>query len=125
MNKRHWGFLARMGFAALLCGSSSALAATAPSLGTAQSFGVLGASAVTNTGPSVITGDLGIFPGTASSVTGFPPGLVLGATHFADAVALGAQNDVTTAYLNLAGQPCDATISGDLAGRTLAPGVYC
>src|SRR6185369_17822891 len=45
--------------------------------------------------------------------------------HFADAVALGAQNDVTTAYNNLAGQACDMTISADLGGSTLPPGVYC
>jgi uncharacterized repeat protein (TIGR01451 family) len=117
--------LATLGFAAFLCVSVPALAATAPSLGTATSFAVLGASAVSNTGPSVVSGDLGIFPGTASSVTGFPPGQVIGATHFADADALGAQNDVTTAYNNLAGQPCTATISADLAGSTLNPGVYC
>ena len=126
MKGKYRSLLASVGFAALLCVECrSAHAATAPSLGTAQSFGVLGATAVSNTGPSVITGDLGIFPGTASAVTGFPPGQVLGATHFADAVALGAQNDVTAAYLNLAGQGCNATISADLGGQTLVPGVYC
>lgn len=113
------------GVAALLCGPSPTFAATAPSLGTAASFGVLGATAVTNTGPSVIAGDLGISPGNASSVTGFPPGQVLGTTHFADMVAGGAQSDVTTAYNALAGQACDTTISADLGGSTLPPGVYC
>lgn len=94
-------------------------------LGTAGGFAVLGASAVTNTGPTVIVGDLGISPNNASSVTGFPPGQIIGATHFADALALSAQNDTTTAYDILAGRACDTTVSGDLGGSTLTPGVYC
>ena len=110
---------------ALLFGSGPALAQTAPTLGTAQPFAVIGGSTVTNTGSSVITGDLGLSPGTA--VTGFPPGLVAGGTiHAADAVALQAQNDVTTAYNSLAAQPCTADLTGqDLGGRVLTSGVYC
>ena len=101
-------------------------AATAPTLGAAGSFAVLGASAVTNTGPTVLNGDLGIHPNNASSITGFPPGLVKGATHAADAVALQAQNDATTAYNALKSQACDFDLSGqDLGGKTLVPGVYC
>jgi len=120
--------VASVGFAALLSVECrSAHAATAPSLGNAQSFAVLGGSAVTNTGNSIIRGDLGLSPGTA--VTGFPPGIVVppGTTHVTDAVALGAQNDATTAYNNLAGQTCDFGPFGptDLAGQTLVPGVYC
>lgn len=65
-------------------------------LGTAGSFAVLGGSTVTNTGPSVIEGDLGVSPGSA--VTGFPPGLVNGAVHAADAVGLQAKSDLTVAY---------------------------
>lgn len=101
------------------------VAAQTVDLGTAGGFAVLGASAVTNTGPTVIVGDLGISPNNASSVTGFPPGQVIGATHFADALALSAQNDTTTAYNTLAGRACDVTISADLGGSTLTPGVYC
>jgi hypothetical protein len=97
----------------------------APSLGTAGSFAVLGGSTVTNTGATTVNGDLGVSPGTA--VTGFPPGTVVGGSiHAADALAGQAQSDVTTAYNNLAGQPCTATLTGqDLGGMTLTPGVYC
>ncbi len=99
---------------------------TAPTLGTAQSFAILGASTVTNTGPTVVTGDLGVAPGTA--VVGFPPGIVVGGTiHAADAVALQAQKDTTTAYNTLAGEACNITygVPTDLGGQTLVPGVYC
>ena len=111
--------------ALLLCGASPAWAQTAPSLGSAQSFAVLGGSTVTNTGSSVITGDLGVSPGSA--VTGFPPGLVVGGTlHAADATALAAQNSTTTAYNSLASQACTQDLTGqDLGGKTLTPGVYC
>ena len=90
-------------FAALLFGTSLSLAQI--SLGTAEGFGVLGGSTVTNTGPSLITGNLGVSPGTA--VTGFPPGIVTppGTIHAADAVAPQAQTDLTTAYNAIAGRP--------------------
>jgi formylglycine-generating enzyme required for sulfatase activity len=99
--------------------------ATALVLGTTQSFAVLAGSTVTNTGPSVVTGDLGLSPGSA--VTGFPPGLLNGGTIQAGtAVALQAQSDATTAYNALAGQACNHDLSGqDLGGLTLTPGTYC
>lgn len=99
-------------------------AAEAPvGLGTAVSFAVLGGSTVTNTGPSVISGDLGVHPGTA--VVGFPPGTVNnGSIHAADAKAAQAQADLTTAYNDAAGRSPTATVTADLAGQTLLPGVY-
>ena len=103
-----------------------AFAQTAPTLGTAQSFAVLGYSTVTNTGSSVITGDLGVSPGTA--VTGFPPGIVDGGSiHAADALAQQARADATAAFGALAGQTCNITyvVPTDLGGMTLVPGVYC
>ena len=104
--------------------SAAAAAATAPPMGTEQAFAVLGGSTVTNTGSSVVTGNLGLSPGTA--ITGFPPGILTGVMHAADAEALQAQTDTTTAYLDLAGQTCTSDLSGqDLGGKTLAPGVYC
>src|SRR4249920_2498421 len=104
---------------------NTASASAAPPQGTEQSFAVLGGQTVTNTGPSVITGNLGVSPGSA--VTGFPPGLVTGGTtHTADAVALQAQNDTTTLYNNLASQTCTSDLTGqDLGGKTLVAGVYC
>ena len=106
-------------------GASPAASQTAPSLGAAQRFAVLGASTVTNTGASIITGDLGVSPGTA--VTGFPPGQVRSGTiRSADAAALAAQIDVTAAYNSLVGQACTQDLTGqDLGGRTLTAGVYC
>jgi hypothetical protein len=93
-------------------------------LGTAQSFAVLGASTVTNTGATTVGGNLGVDPGLA--VTGFPPGLVAGGTiHAGDAVAHQAQSDTTTAYIALAGEALTVDLTGqDLGGKTLAPGVY-
>ncbi|GAC1622823.1 MAG: hypothetical protein NVS4B9_14160 [Ktedonobacteraceae bacterium] len=99
--------------------------ATKPLLGTAATFGVLAGSTVTNTGVTVVTGDVGVSPGTA--VTGFPPGLISppGAIHSADAVALKAQSDLTIAYNNAAGQPASLDLTGqDLGNKTLIPGVY-
>ena len=103
----------------------SRLSAIAPLLGTAASFAVLASSTVTNTGPTIVNGNVGVSPGAA--VTGFPPGTVVGGTiHAADALAAQAQSDTTTAYTNLAGQACNTNLTGqDLGGLTLTPGVYC
>jgi Ice-binding-like/PEP-CTERM motif len=96
--------------------------AAAIDLGTAAAFGVLGASTVTNTGPTVIDGELGVFPGTA--ITGFPPGMS-GTVHDSDAVAMTAQADATTAYNFAAGLAPTHNLTGeDLGGLTLGPGVY-
>jgi hypothetical protein len=108
-----------LGFA----GTSAALSSQPPvGLGTAKSFAVLAGTTVTNTGPSHISGDLGVSPGSA--VTGFPPGQVNGTQHVADAVALQAQSDLTTAYNDAAGRTPATVVSADLGGQTLAPGVY-
>ena len=122
----HAGLLVSMGFAALACVASPASAKNV-SLGTAANFGVLAGSAVTNTGPTVVTGNVGVFPG--SSITGFPPGSIVPGTgfqHIADSVAQQAQSDLTTAYNDTATRACGTTIAGGLlGGLTLTPGVYC
>jgi hypothetical protein len=115
---------ALVGSVALVCAPRSALAQTAPSLGAAQGFAVLAGSTVTNTGATTLTGSVGVSPGSA--ITGFPPGLVLGTTHRADAVALAAQNSLAAAYNALAAQACaPGSVVSTSQGQTLTAGVYC
>ena len=109
-------------FVVALTFAGTAEAATRVPLGTAEPFAVLAGSTVTNTGPTVINGELGLSPGT--SVTGFPPGTVNGSQHVTDATAAQAQTDLTTAYNNAAGQAPSGTVSADLGGQRLTPGVY-
>jgi hypothetical protein len=101
-----------------------AYAAEAPAdLGTAESFAVLAATTVTNTGPTLVSGYLGVSPGTA--VTGFPPGQVINGTqHSADAKALQVQSELTTAYDDAAGRTPATDVTSDLGGQTLVGGVY-
>jgi hypothetical protein len=113
-------------------------------LGAACTYGVLAGSTVTNTGASIVRGDLGLSPG--SSVTGFldtntyvgtgthtaGPGVVTGTIHLTDppppstTSAAAAQAALTVAYLDLQGRtaPAPTTVAGDLGGLTLAPGLY-
>ena len=101
-------------------------------LGTAGNFGALAGSAVTNSGNSVIDGDVGVSPG--ASVTGFyPPGIVAGTIYGAGydtntAIPIQAENDLTAAYNFAANEVCPDgnNLSGsDLGLLTLTPGVYC
>ncbi|MDO8435182.1 MAG: ice-binding family protein [bacterium] len=109
-----------VGFTLGLAGPISA--ATTVGLGVADSFAILGGSTITNTGSTVINGDLGLSPGT--SVTGFPPGTVNGAQHIANTTAAQAEADLTTAYNNAAGQTLISTTPAELGGTTKTPGVY-
>jgi hypothetical protein len=108
---------------ALSISASAASAAQAPvNLRTADAFAILAGSAITNTGPSTINGDMGLSPGT--SVTGFPPATLNGTAHITDAVASIAQNDLTTAYNDTAGRGPVTAIPADIGGLTLTEGVY-
>src|ERR1700731_4561336 len=98
-------------------------ATTTVNLATASSYAVLAGSTITNTGASVIAGDVGLSPGTA--LTGFPPGVLSsGVTHITDPTAASAQADLTAAYLDAAGRTSTSTVSADLGGSTLVSGVY-
>eukprot|EP01032_Pedospumella_encystans_P015206 gene15206-17412_t len=103
---------------------SVATGALPADLGTAANFAVLAGTTVTSTGTvgTVINGNIGVFPGSAT--TGFPPAVCNGAI-VAHGVAGTAQNDLTTAYNELAGRPFNTTLSNqDLGGMTLQPRVY-
>lgn len=113
-------------FATLVCVWSLALATHTGAqitLGSAAPFGIVAASAITSTGLSTVTGELGIYPNGLTSITGFPPG-VSGAMFGADTIAETAQADVQTAYSALAAlAPTESLTGQDLGGMTLKPGV--
>lgn len=94
------------------------------SLGGAASFAILAGSAISSTGATVITGDLGLSPG--SSVGGFPPGILNGTLRINDALVNQAKLDLTAAYNDAAGRTATdiVTLSGNIGGLTLTPGLY-
>jgi hypothetical protein len=96
-------------------------------LGAAGTFAVLAASGVSNTGPSVLTGNLGVSANTLAGITGFPPGTVVppSSTYAEDGATAAAQTALTMAYNNAMTQPYTADLTGqNLGGLTLVPGVY-
>lgn len=115
--------MALLSFAAATIGTASA--APGPvNLGTAESFALLAATTITNTGPSVITGDVGVSPGSA--ITGFPPGVIVGTIHQGDPTAAQAEADAAAAFTDMSSRACEVDLSGqNLGGLTLTPGTYC
>ncbi len=119
---------------------ATSVSTSAVPLGAASTFAVLGGTTVTNDGASLITGDLGVSPGTA--ITGFQPapintimgpgtvtaglGMVNGKIYAGGPVAAQAHNDAVIAYNYLVAQVPDTTYSGvsQLDGLTFTPGVY-
>lgn len=90
-------------------------------LGTTDGFAVLAGTTITNTGPTTITGDVGLHPGSAFVDTGVT---LNGARYIADAVANQAKIDLVTAYNDAASRPVSGAVPVDLGGLTLTPGVY-
>jgi hypothetical protein len=110
---------------ALTFSASLTLAADQPTMGTAANYAVMGATAITNTGPTVVNGNLAISPGGSSSVTGFLPGIVTGDMDMANANAVLAHTNLVTAYNDAAGETTTVNLTGtDLGGLTLTPGTY-
>lgn len=108
---------------------------TSINLGSAENFGILaGVGISNNAGFSEIHDmNVGISPGVRSSITGFPPAIIVNGAMFASddisppgvpAMLIQAKQDLTNVYLFVEGMPATATVSGDQGGLTLAPGVY-
>jgi hypothetical protein len=92
-------------------------------LGAAATHGALAGSTVVCTEYGFIQADVSVWPG--GDIAGFPPCVITGVRHAADAFAQAAQEALTTAYNQLDAMPCGTTLSADLGGQTLQPGVYC
>ena len=117
------GLVGALGLTIATMGAPAHAAEATVGLGTAGSFAVLAGQSITNTGPSVVMGDIGVGPGTA--VSGIPPLVQTdGALHVADAVANQAQADLVAAYDSAAGRSTVTDVTGqDLGGMTLTSGV--
>ena len=122
--------LAASVIAAMVLLSGSAHAASPVPLGTADSFALLAGSTITNTGPTTITGDIGLCcsgmatPGFASVTQ--PDGALYKGPGTR---AASAQDDLDIAYANAAAQPVTSTVPTDLSltgtpANPLKPGVY-
>lgn len=116
------GTLALTASMAVVMATTALAAPSSVGLGTAKSFAVLAGETITNTGPTKITGDIGLHPGSA--VTGFSSVTYVGALHLADGVALQAKNALVTAYNDAAGRTPVTTVATELGGQVLKAGVY-
>jgi len=97
-------------------------AATDPLLGTSGNYAVIASATITSTGPTWITGQMALSPGT--SITGFPPG-TSGHQDINDGAALQARNDAIAAYNKAALEPGCTSTGVELGSRSLGPGLYC
>ncbi len=128
--------------------ASEVLAGTGPALinlRTASNFAILAKSAITNTGNTLITGDIGVSPQSLVDLTGFSETLSLDGTSASSMYVTGkiyaadmqeptpsklttAISDVEAAYVEAAGRVDYAIVSdtagGIIGGQTFAPGIY-
>jgi large repetitive protein len=109
-----------LGLCSLLLGVSSAVAQSAPSLGSAESFAVLAGLEVANSASTMIAGNVGVSPG--NRVTGLArEHFVIGGVVSGE-LAERAQRDNIGAWNELGARTCRT--AAELSG-TLPAGVYC
>jgi hypothetical protein len=105
-----------------------AFSQTTVNLGTASTFAVLAAAGITNTGSTVLTGDIGSFP--TATITGLTPvggggpGTFSGANYGNSATTQTAMTDLNTAYNDAAGRTGATTVATELGGTILTAGIY-
>jgi hypothetical protein len=98
------------------------IAAEAPiNLGTAVGYAILAGQTITNTGTTVINGNVGIAPGSAFTQG---PAIINGVIHINDAAAIQAKQDLVVAFNDAAGRLPETIIPAELGGTTLTPGYY-
>jgi hypothetical protein len=107
---------------AMLLPASAGAAVVPVGLGTASSFAILGGSAITNTGTSIIHGDIGSYP--TPTETGVPDMVLTGTDHQGDAVTQQAKTDLLTAYNTAFGESPATQVVTELGGTRLTPGIY-
>ena len=105
-------------------------------LGMTNGFAILSYAGITNTGPTVITGNVGVSPLAGSYMSGFGKPNVVGNIYGVDATGPSgsipfpsmltvAMGDLTIAFNDAAGRTVDPIgVAGNLGGRTLYPGLY-
>jgi hypothetical protein len=112
-------------------------------LGMAGNFAILAKSGISTVPTSAVTGDIGVSPAAATSITGFAliadatnvfstSSQVVGKVYAANYVPptpsslTTAVGDMELAFTDAAGRAPDVTElgAGNIGGRTLAPGVY-
>lgn len=91
-------------------------------IGDTQNFVILAGSTITNTGSTVVYGDIGLFPGT--SFTGSANIVLDGKIYLTDTEASKAKDALVNAYNDAAGRTPVTIIATELGGQTLLPGVY-
>lgn len=117
-----FGIIALAASLAIVMATTALAAPPSVGLGTAKSYAVLAGETITNTGPTKITGDIGLHPGSA--VTGFASVTYVGALRLANAAALQAKNDLVTAYNDAAGRTPVTTVATELGGTVVKAGIY-
>lgn len=96
-------------------------AQTTVDLGSAASYAVLAGSAITFTGATTISGDVGSYP--TNTIAGVTPTYLSGSNHGGDSFTQAAKTALAGAYADAAGRS-GSIIGTQLGGTTLTPGVY-